>query len=51
MRAIVDDVQQHCREYDGGSPGLLARLRLRASYLALAWLDPYIARRKLRMLA
>ena len=50
-RAIVDDIQQHCRDYDGGNPGLLARLRQRASYLALAWLDPYIARRKLRMLA
>jgi hypothetical protein len=26
-------------------------LRQRASYTALAWLDPYIARRKLRMLS
>lgn len=50
-RAIVDDIQTHCRDYDRADPGLLTRLRQRASYTALAWLDPYIARRKLRMLS
>lgn len=50
-RGIVDDVQKHSRDYDRGDPGLLTKLRQRASYAALAWLDPYIARRKLRMLS
>lgn len=50
-RGIVDEIQRHSQPYGGGNPGPLARLRQRAAYAAVAWLDPYIARRKLRLLS
>lgn len=50
-RTIVDDVQAHCRPYAAVPTSLYARLRRRAAYAAVAWLDPYIARRKLRLLS
>ncbi len=50
-RAIVDHVQLHARPYRTGEPGLVVRAYRRLAYLAMAWLDPLIARRKLRLLA
>lgn len=50
-RDIVDEIQSHSTSYTCGNPGPLARLRQRAAYAAVAWLDPYIARRKLRLLS
>jgi cardiolipin synthase len=50
-RGIVDEIQSHSKPYACGNPGPLARLRQRTAYAALAWLDPYIARRKLRHLS
>ena len=50
-RAIVEQIQQHARPFRNEPPGLLARIYRRLAYAALAWLDPLIARRKLRLLA
>ena len=50
-RGIVDEIQGHSRAYACGNPGPVARLRQHMAYAALAWLDPYIARRKLRLLS
>lgn len=50
-RALIDQIQQHARAYRAGAPGLLVRVYRRLAYVAMAWLDPLIARRKLRLLA
>ncbi len=50
-RAIIDQVQCHARPYRAREPGLWRRACGLLSYMALAWLDPIIARRKLRLLA
>jgi cardiolipin synthase len=50
-RAIVDEIQRHSSPYACLNPAPLTRLRQYAAYAAIAWLDPYIARRKLRMLS
>ncbi len=50
-RAIVDQIQQHARPFRSETPRLLTRVYRRFAYVALAWLDPLIARRKLRLLA
>lgn len=49
-RAIIDQIQQHARPYCISAPGLLVRAYRRVAYAAMAWLDPLIARRKLRLL-
>lgn len=50
-RVIVDEVQSQCRPYIAGPTGWWSSLRRNAAYAAVAWLDPYIARRKLRLLS
>ena len=50
-RAIVDQVQRHARPYHAGAPGPFLRVYRRLAYIAMAWLDPLIARRKLRLLS
>jgi len=50
-RAIVDEIQRHARPYRASRRGILARTYRRLAYAAMAWLDPLIARRKLRLLA
>lgn len=51
-RALVEELLHHApqRAPAATAPSRLERWRDRLSYLAVAWLDPYIARRKLRLL-
>ncbi len=50
-RAIVEEILHHSRPYRIDPPGLRVRFYRRVAYAAMAWLDPLVARRKLRLLA
>jgi len=50
-RAIVEEIQHHCRPYRIDPPGMRERFYRHVAYAAMAWLDPLVARRKLRLLA
>lgn len=50
-RAIVDEIQAHSLPCPGRSPGLWSALRRNAAYAVVAWVDPYLARQKLRLLS
>ncbi|MBL8301015.1 MAG: hypothetical protein JNN30_21950 [Rhodanobacteraceae bacterium] len=50
-RAIVDQIQAHSRPCHGGRRGIFAKIFRMVAYVLVAWLDPLIARRKLRLLS